>query len=80
MIALKHESITEAVEDEKLFSLASGSCFDFHKKSAHLFVVGTEEGHIYKCSKEHSSEHLLSFIVRSDLILGPYYVRLHSQI
>ncbi|KAJ3287592.1 cytoplasmic dynein with WD40 domain [Borealophlyctis nickersoniae] len=48
-------------EDGKLFGLAGGCCFDFHKKLDHLFVVGTEEGRIHKCSKDYNSQYLLSF-------------------
>jgi dynein intermediate chain 1 len=69
VIALKYEANDNTQEDEKLFSLAGGCCFDFHKKSGHLFVVGTEEGSIYKCSKEYSSEHLLSFTVCYSMLI-----------
>lgn len=62
VIQLKYDPVTE--EEEKLFTLAGGCCFDFHKKTDHLFMVGTEEGKMYKCSKEYSSEHLLTFDVR----------------
>ncbi|KAJ3386462.1 cytoplasmic dynein with WD40 domain [Entophlyctis sp. JEL0112] len=48
-------------DDEALFSLAGGCCFDFHKSVEHLFVVGTEEGRIHKCSKTYNSQYLLSF-------------------
>uniref|UniRef100_A0A8C5J2C3 Dynein axonemal intermediate chain 4 n=1 Tax=Junco hyemalis TaxID=40217 RepID=A0A8C5J2C3_JUNHY len=29
---------------------AAGMCFDFHPKDTDIFLVGTEEGHIYCCS------------------------------
>jgi len=48
-------------EDSPLVGFACGSCFDFHKKQSHLFVVGTEEGHIYKCSKSYSGQYLQTF-------------------
>lgn len=60
------------VEDEKLFELSEGSCFDFHKQIDHLFVVGTEEGFIHKCSKAYNSEYLLTFEGHS---MGVYTVR-----
>ncbi|KAJ3023508.1 cytoplasmic dynein with WD40 domain [Thoreauomyces humboldtii] len=50
-----------ATDPGQLFSLAGGSCFDFHKQLDHLFVVGTEEGKIFKCSKEYNNQYLLSF-------------------
>jgi dynein intermediate chain 1, axonemal len=78
VIALKHDSGVNG-DDEKLFSLAGGCCFDFHKKEDHLFVVGTEEGKIYKCSKEYSSQYLLAFEVPSAHI-GSSNVCLHGKI
>ncbi|KAI9105693.1 WD40-repeat-containing domain protein [Phlyctochytrium arcticum] len=57
-------SIAAAIKDQgdsDMFGLASGSCFDFHKKLDHLFVVGTEEGKIFKCSKEYNNQYLLAF-------------------
>ncbi|NXU41282.1 DNAI1 protein, partial [Drymodes brunneopygia] len=36
----------------------SGISFDFHKKIDYLFLVGTEEGKIYKCSKNYSRQFL----------------------
>ncbi|EPY82750.1 dynein intermediate chain 1, axonemal [Camelus ferus] len=35
-----------------------GTAFDFHKEIDYLFLVGTEEGKIYKCSKSYSSQFL----------------------
>nr|KAJ3423062.1 cytoplasmic dynein with WD40 domain [Polyrhizophydium stewartii] len=64
VIALKYdngEHGQNGAEDERLFSLAGGCCFDFHKRVEHLFTVGTEEGKIYKCSKDYNSQYLLSF-------------------
>ncbi|NXL67785.1 WDR78 protein, partial [Chordeiles acutipennis] len=29
---------------------AAGMCFDFHPKDTNLYLAGTEEGHIHKCS------------------------------
>merc|ERR1719231_1949014 len=48
-------------DDSALGSLASGSCFDFNKTSDHLFVVGTEEGRIHKCSKAYNSQYLETY-------------------
>ena len=41
--------------------LEAGVCVDFNKHSDHLFIVGTEEGHIHKCSKAYSGQYLQSF-------------------
>uniref|UniRef100_A0A8C0TWJ9 Dynein axonemal intermediate chain 1 n=1 Tax=Cyanistes caeruleus TaxID=156563 RepID=A0A8C0TWJ9_CYACU len=45
-------------EGLQLQRLGSGTSFDFHKKIDYLFLVGTEEGKIYKCSKSYSSQFL----------------------
>ena len=71
IIALEYDNANDAqgnADDEKLFSLAGSCCFDFHKKVEHLFLVGTEEGKILKCSKEYNSQYLLSFDVRRNIL------------
>jgi len=45
-----------------LSGLASGSCFDFNPKLDHLFIVGTEEGAVHKCSKAYSGQYLESYV------------------
>jgi len=40
----------------------NGSCFDFNNISEHLFVVGTEEGKIHKCSKAYSGQYLETYV------------------
>ena len=50
-------------------NLGSGSCFDFHPTNENVFLVGTEEGVIHKCSKTYSSKFLHSFNGH----LGPIY-------
>eukprot|EP00735_Rhodelphis_limneticus_P000953 TRINITY_DN11489_c0_g1::TRINITY_DN11489_c0_g1_i1::g.10810::m.10810 TRINITY_DN11489_c0_g1::TRINITY_DN11489_c0_g1_i1::g.10810 ORF type:complete len:676 (-),score=212.66,sp/Q16959/DYI2_HELCR/53.04/0.0,WD40/PF00400.27/2.9e+02,WD40/PF00400.27/0.0002,WD40/PF00400.27/18,WD40/PF00400.27/3.8e-06,WD40/PF00400.27/0.073,WD40/PF00400.27/8.6e+02,TT_ORF2/PF02957.10/0.25,TT_ORF2/PF02957.10/4.8e+02,TT_ORF2/PF02957.10/2.8e+02 TRINITY_DN11489_c0_g1_i1:228-2057(-) len=51
----------EADEDSALSGLASGCCFDFNRTSDHLFLVGTEEGRIHKCSKAYNSQYLQTY-------------------
>mmetsp|Transcript_22365 Transcript_22365/g.26943 ORF Transcript_22365/g.26943 Transcript_22365/m.26943 type:complete len:668 (+) Transcript_22365:178-2181(+) len=48
-------------EEDTLGSLAGGCSFDFNKTSDHLFVVGTEEGKIHKCSKAYNSQYLETY-------------------
>ena len=45
-----------------LTGFANGSCFDFNNISEHLFVVGTEEGKIHKCSKAYSGQYLETYV------------------
>ncbi|KAJ3358980.1 cytoplasmic dynein with WD40 domain [Allomyces javanicus] len=39
----------------------AGLCCDFNKANDHLFVVGTEEGALIKCSKDYNSQYLQTF-------------------
>ncbi|KAL8430589.1 hypothetical protein Efla_000534 [Eimeria flavescens] len=44
-----------------VLSLATGLCFDFCPFQPHVFVVATEEGQIFKCSKDYGGQFLSSF-------------------
>jgi len=48
-------------EDTSLTGLAGGTCLDFNPFSHHLFVLGTEEGKIHKCSKAYNSQYLETY-------------------
>lgn len=48
-------------EEVNLSGLAGGCCFDFNRHSDHLFIVGTEEGKIHKCSKAYSGQYLETY-------------------
>lgn len=50
-------------EDEEVAmgGLAGGMCFDFNPFIDYLFVVGTEEGKIHKCSKAYSGQYLETY-------------------
>jgi dynein intermediate chain 1 len=62
-------SILNCLDDEpsnlltSVTGLASGSCFDFCPLSGqgHLFLVGTEEGTLHKCSKAYSGQYLATY-------------------
>ncbi|XP_048760663.1 dynein axonemal intermediate chain 4-like isoform X4 [Ostrea edulis] len=40
---------------------AGGMCFDFHPKEANIYVAGTEEGHIHKCSCSYNEQYLETY-------------------
>lgn len=66
VIQLKHipsvAGTNSIVEQATLYSgLASGCCFDFNRFHDDLFLVGTEEGSIYKCSKSYSGQYIESY-------------------
>jgi len=48
-------------EETSLSGLAGGCCFDFSNLSEHLFLVGTEEGRVHKCSKAYNSQYLETY-------------------
>jgi dynein intermediate chain 1 len=49
--------------DPVVFEMAGGSCIDFKPTNPDIFLVGTEEGQIHKCSKAYNSQYVLSFEV-----------------
>ena len=51
----------EGDDDASLCGLAGGCCFDFSRLSEHLFLVGTEEGRIHKCSRAYQSQYLETY-------------------
>eukprot|EP00633_Aureoumbra_lagunensis_P008834 CAMPEP_0197315264 /NCGR_PEP_ID=MMETSP0891-20130614/37417_1 /TAXON_ID=44058 ORGANISM="Aureoumbra lagunensis, Strain CCMP1510" /NCGR_SAMPLE_ID=MMETSP0891 /ASSEMBLY_ACC=CAM_ASM_000534 /LENGTH=561 /DNA_ID=CAMNT_0042804125 /DNA_START=324 /DNA_END=2009 /DNA_ORIENTATION=- len=53
---------TDAPEEALMSGLASGCCFDFNRVYEHLFIVGTEEGNIHKCSKAYSGQYLETYL------------------
>jgi len=62
VMQLKLVSTTRDDPDEvNLSGLAGGCCFDFNKHNEHLFIVGTEEGKIHKCSKAYSGQYLETY-------------------
>jgi dynein intermediate chain 1 len=63
VMELKLISNTASNEDDEtsLTGLAGGLCFDFNKQNDHLFLIGTEEGRIHKCSKAFSGQYLETY-------------------
>lgn len=41
-----------------LIGLAGGMCFDFSKQSENIFIVGTQEGLVRRCSKAYNAQYL----------------------
>lgn len=61
VMELKLNSASNPAADASLIGLAGGCCFDFNRISGHLFLVGTEEGRIHKCSKAYNSQYLETY-------------------
>ncbi|KAJ1446761.1 WD40-repeat-containing domain protein [Pelagophyceae sp. CCMP2097] len=63
VMALKLVAASKDDPEETLLSgLAGGCCFDFNRVAEHLFIVGTEEGKIHKCSKAYSGQYLETYV------------------
>jgi len=68
-------------EDEtSLAGLAGGLCFDFNRHSEHLFLVGTEEGRIHKCSKAFSGQYLETYEGHSMAVYTVRWNPFHAKI
>ncbi len=63
VIQLKFDSSQHEDQDESVImtGLAGGCCFDFSRSHENLFLVGTEEGNIHKCSKSYSGQYLHTY-------------------
>jgi dynein intermediate chain 1 len=70
----------EADEGSALSGLAGGCCFDFNKVHDHLFIVGTEEGKIHKCSKAYSGQYLETYIGHHMAIHALKWNPFHSRV
>lgn len=79
VIKLQYD-ISDPEAENALFGLAGGFCFDFHKTTDHLFVVGTEEGQIHKCSKSYNNQYLLSFEGHNMAVYTVCYNPFHQNV
>lgn len=59
---------------------ACGTCFDFHKATDYLFLVGTEEGKIHKCSKHYSSQYLDSYDAHHMAVYSVRWNNFHPRV
>lgn len=59
VVGLKNVSCLADLEDPLVtHSLASGTSIAFHPQDTNLFLAGTEEGKVYKCSQSYRSRYL----------------------
>ncbi|XP_030623882.1 dynein, axonemal, intermediate chain 1, paralog 2 [Chanos chanos] len=54
-------AVSDGLEAMQIPTTACGTCFDFHKQIDYMFLIGTEEGKIHKCSKAYSSQFLETY-------------------
>ncbi|XP_055474620.1 dynein axonemal intermediate chain 1 isoform X2 [Psammomys obesus] len=81
VIKLKVEgSTTENPEGLQLHTVGCGTAFDFHKEIDYLFLVGTEEGKIYKCSKSYSSQFLDTYDAHNMAVDAVIWNPFHTKV
>uniref|UniRef100_A0A4W5NQS2 Dynein axonemal intermediate chain 1 n=1 Tax=Hucho hucho TaxID=62062 RepID=A0A4W5NQS2_9TELE len=59
---------------------ACGTSFDFHKQIDYLFLVGTEEGKIHKCSKAYSSQFLETYNAHNMAVDAVKWNHFHTKV
>ncbi|XP_028413051.1 WD repeat-containing protein 78-like isoform X2 [Dendronephthya gigantea] len=55
--------------DALISRFAAGFSFDFHPNDSNIYIIGTEEGHIHKCSCSYNEQYLESYVGHT----GPIY-------
>uniref|UniRef100_A0A3Q3IN46 Dynein axonemal intermediate chain 1 n=3 Tax=Monopterus albus TaxID=43700 RepID=A0A3Q3IN46_MONAL len=73
-------AVSEGPESAQQPSIACGTSFDFHKQIDYLFLVGTEDGKIHKCSKTYSSQFLETYDAHSMAVDTVKWNHFHPKI
>merc|ERR1711871_960524 len=73
-------TIKDDPEETSLSGLAGGCCFDFNRVYEHLFIVGTEEGKIHKCSKAYSGQYLETYVGHHMAIYAIRWNPFHARV
>jgi WD40 repeat protein len=68
-VASKKGNEASKKSDALISRYTSGMCFDFHTKDGNIYMVGTEEGHIHKCSCSYNEQFLDTYSAHT----GPVY-------
>ena len=86
LVACKEEQKKQLQEDSNAteannsIGLAGGCCFDFNLKQEQLFLVGTEEGNIHKCSKAYSGQYLETYEGHHMIVYSVKWNPFHERI
>uniref|UniRef100_A0A8C2X668 Dynein axonemal intermediate chain 1 n=1 Tax=Cyclopterus lumpus TaxID=8103 RepID=A0A8C2X668_CYCLU len=71
---------SEGPEAAQPLGIACGTSFDFHKHIDYLFLVGTEEGKMHKCSKTYSSQFLETYDAHSMAVDAIKWNHFHPKV
>ncbi|KAA0174144.1 hypothetical protein FNF27_04365 [Cafeteria roenbergensis] len=69
-----------ADDEGTLTGLAGGCCFDFNPFAPHLFLVGTEEGRLHKCSKAYTGQYLETYEGHSMAVYAVKWSPFHERV
>ncbi|XP_037895321.1 dynein intermediate chain 1, axonemal [Glossina fuscipes] len=70
----------EGPDGTELHLMSCGSCMRFHPTDPEVFLLGTEEGCIYKCSIAYSSKYLMTYRAHNLTVYRIDYNRFNSNI
>ncbi|KAK1174159.1 dynein intermediate chain 2, ciliary-like [Acipenser oxyrinchus oxyrinchus] len=73
-------ALMDGPEGMQLHTTACGTSFDFHKQTDYLFLVGTEEGKIHKCSKAYSSQFLETYQAHNMAVDAVHWNHFHPKV
>jgi dynein intermediate chain 1 len=62
------------------FFKGCGTCFDFNKQQDYLFLVGTEEGKVHKCSKSYNNQFLDTYDAHHMAVYAVRWNTFHPKI
>eukprot|EP01023_Acetabularia_acetabulum_P022891 TRINITY_DN22470_c0_g1_i5.p1 TRINITY_DN22470_c0_g1~~TRINITY_DN22470_c0_g1_i5.p1 ORF type:complete len:678 (-),score=142.08 TRINITY_DN22470_c0_g1_i5:229-2262(-) len=63
----------------QIIQLQGGCSMDFNQAQSHLYLIGTEDGYIHKCSKAYSSEYLQTYIGHTMNIYSVKWNCIHTR-
>ena len=85
ILVLFDKSLEKESDDQNVPPKACGTCLEFHPINTYMFLVGTEEGKIYKCSTSYSSQvkilpkinSLDSLLIRKSFLIFAHHLTYH---
>lgn len=64
-----NKSLTNSKNSSFISRQSGGLCFDFHPNDSNIYLVGTEDGYIHRCSQSYNEQYLDSYTGHT----GPVY-------
>ena len=80
VVTLVTDPSTDQNDESVVAGLGSGTCLDFNKHLDHLFIVGTEEGKIYKCSIAYNNQFLEVYESHHMAVYGVRWNPFHPKV